>query len=237
VANLTAFDLLDACREPDCPVCRLEQKTVERYLDNQFYENVNSPDLREWLRNSLGFCHEHAWLAIDKRLGDALGFAIIYNDILLTTLKRLDEDTPTAALGRWARMLNGVPEQISALVQKALYVFTPRKHCPACHQRDEMTKIFISTLVDELGKDEMAEALRASDGLCLPHLKQALQKVKSAQSYETLLSIHRQKLESLQAELAEFLRKNDYRFMSEGFGREGNSWLRAVAMMIGSRRK
>jgi hypothetical protein len=235
VTNFTAFELLDACHEPGCPVCRLERKSVERYLDNQFYENVNNPDLREWLRNSLGFCHEHAWLTIDKRLGDALGFAIIYNDIILTTLKRLDEDTPTEALGRWARLLKGVPEQVSAQVQKVLYVLTPKKHCPACHQRDEMTKICISTLVDELAKDEMAEALQASDGLCLPHLKLALQNVKSAPTCEILLTIHREKLISLQAELAEFIRKNDYRFMSEGFGGEGNSWLRAVALMIGSR--
>ena len=30
----TTFNLIDACREPGCPVCLLEQCYVERYLDN-----------------------------------------------------------------------------------------------------------------------------------------------------------------------------------------------------------
>jgi len=38
----------------------------------------------------------------------------------------------------------------------------------------------------------------------------------------------------LHAELAELIRKNDYRFMKEGLGKEGDSWLRALAMVIGS---
>src|SRR5919106_2474428 len=94
--NFTAYQLLDACRERGCPVCRVEQKSVERYLDNQFYENVNSPKWRDRLRASLGFCHEHAWLAVDKRLGDALGFAIIYHDIVNTILNQLDHEGSSA---------------------------------------------------------------------------------------------------------------------------------------------
>src|SRR5687767_11547818 len=78
--NVMAYKLLEACREPGCPVCRLEQRSVERYLDSQFYESVNNPAWRDRLRASLGFCQEHAWLAVDQRLGDALGFAIIYRD-------------------------------------------------------------------------------------------------------------------------------------------------------------
>jgi hypothetical protein len=51
-------------REPEqCLILsRLEQQLVERYLDNQFYENVNNPDWRNRLRASHGFCREHAWL-------------------------------------------------------------------------------------------------------------------------------------------------------------------------------
>jgi NTP pyrophosphatase (non-canonical NTP hydrolase) len=40
----------------------------------------------------------------------------------------------------------------------------------------------------------------------------------------------------LHAELAELIRKNDYRYIKEEFGKEGDSWLRAVAMMVGSRK-
>ena len=97
----TTFNLIEACRKPGCPVCRLEQHSVERYLDNQFYENVNSAGFRENLRLSMGFCREHAWLAADERLGDALGFAIIYHDAIGAALERAGQgrSSPDPALG------------------------------------------------------------------------------------------------------------------------------------------
>jgi len=61
-----------------------------------------------------------------------------------------------------------------------------------------------------------------------------LKEVQDAVTCGKLIAIHREKLEALHTELAELIRKNDYRFMKEGFGKEGDSWLRAVAMMVGS---
>ena len=60
MTSVTTFNLIEACRQPGCPVCRVEEHSVERYLDNQFYENVNNPDFRNTLRLSIGFCREHA---------------------------------------------------------------------------------------------------------------------------------------------------------------------------------
>ena len=83
----------------------------------------------------------------------------------------------------------------------------------------------------------MVEALRASEGLCLPHLRSALEQVREIGACEQLLSIHRARLETLESELAEFIRKNDYRFKAEGFGKEGDAWLRAVGLIAGSHRE
>ena len=54
--------------------------------------------------------------------------------------------------------------------------------------------------------------------------------------YETLITIHREKLETLRDELAEFIRKNDYQIIREGFGAEGDAWLRAIGTIVGSRK-
>ncbi len=199
------YKLLEACREPGCPVCRLEQESVERYLDNQFYENVNSPPWRDHLRLSLGFCREHAWLSVDKRLGDALGFSIIYQDILNGLLGGSD--------------------------------LTPRKRCPACEHLDEIRLNLLSALAADLRTSEMVAALQESDGFCLLHLRQTLETIRDAPVRERLLAIQRAKFESLRAELAEFIRKNDYQTIKEGFGGEGNAWLRAIGMIAGSRKE
>ena len=236
--NITAHKLLEACREPGCPVCRLEQQDVEHYLDRKFYESVNSPAWRDQLRASLGFCHEHAWLGVNKRLGDALGFSIIYRDLVNSVLKQLnDGSSPARASRRWASSLRQVPEQARTMIEKMLTALTPRKRCPVCEHRDETTRRVLSVLVEELEKPQMTDALRSSDGLCLSHLQDSLQHVNELPVCEKLLAIHREKLEDLSSELGEFIRKNDYQAIKEGFGREGDAWLRAVSIIVGSRKE
>jgi hypothetical protein len=69
----------------------------------------------------------------------------------------------------------------------------------------------------------------------LPHLRLALGSTNDDPGYETLLRIQQAKLERLKHELAEFIRKNDYQAIKEGFGSEGDAWLRAIAMVVGGR--
>ncbi|HUF00162.1 MAG TPA: DUF6062 family protein, partial [Anaerolineales bacterium] len=228
----------EACHKLGCPVCQLEQQSVERYLDNQFYENVNTPAWRNRLRGSLGFCHEHAWLAVNKRLGDALGFSIIYHDIVNSILKELnDGGSPARAPLGWTSLLRQIPEKARHMIGKMLSALAPRKRCPVCEHRDEATRNILSVLVEELKTPEMMAALQASEGLCLPHLRLALEHVRDLSVCETLLTIHREKLASLRSELAEFIRKNDYQLIEEGFGKEGDAWLRAIGMVAGRRRE
>lgn len=235
--NFTLYKLLDACREPGCPVCRVEQQSVERHLESQFYENVNSPRWRDSMRASLGFCHEHAWLAVDHRLGDALGFSIVYQDILNNILRKLDEGTgPLRSSHHWTSVLRRVPEQARIMMEKLLSATTPVKRCPVCDHREDMTRIILSVLVDELERSEMFDALQSSDGLCLPHLQRSLEQVRDVSVCEKLLTVHREKLESLRTELSEFIRKSDYQAAREGFGREGDAWLRTVTLITGSRK-
>jgi hypothetical protein len=217
----TVFNFLEACREAGCPICRLEQQSVERYLDHQFYENVNSPKWREGLRASLGFCHEHAWLGVNQRLGDALGYSIIYRDLVNSILNQLAEDS-------------GPARNKSA---SALAALTPRKRCPVCEKRDHTTHMYLSVLVEEMKSPETIQALRTSEGLCLSHLRQTLERIKDSSTSEKLLDIHREKLASLTTELEEFIRKNDYQAFKEGFGKEGDAWLRAIAMIVGNKKE
>ena len=233
MASFTSYELILACKQPGCPACRLEQRAVERYLSNQLYENVNSIDLRDRLRLSRGFCREHVWLAVDKHLGDALGFAIIYHDVIRATLRRLEQVLAPPAQG-----LAGVQKRISEKVVGSLravaQAISPQRQCPACHERDAITRMLITALIKEVGDPQVREALESSDGLCFRHLRLALEGVQDQAEFEKLLAIHRSKLESLRDELAELIRKNDHRFIEKGFGAEGDSWRRAIGLVAGS---
>lgn len=236
MSSFTSYELILACRQPGCAACRLEQRAVERFLENQLYENVNSRELRDQLRASLGYCREHAWLAVDHNLGDALGFAIIYHDVIGAVLKRL-EHTLSPPTGGWAGLQRRISEKMMGMVQSVTHAISPQKRCPVCHEQDEITRMIISALVREFGDPRMVEALNASDGLCLPHLRLTLELVQDGPALEKLLSIHHGKLAALHAELAELIRKNDHRFIAEGFGPEGDSWRRAVGKVAGTSRR
>jgi hypothetical protein len=235
--TIAAHKLLEACHEPGCPICRIEQASVVRYLDNHLYENVNSPRWRDRLRASLGFCQEHAWLAVNQRLGDALGFSIIYRDVLnhaLTELERSSIFPPTTrGLGS---LLRQVPQQTRSWIENVLSTLTPRKHCPACEYREETTRTTLSILLEGWKTAEVREALQTSDGLCFVHLRGALELARDSSVSEALLTLHRAKLEGLRAELDEFIRKNDYQLIEAGFGAERDAWLRAISMVVGSRK-
>lgn len=231
--NLPA--ILEACAQPGCPLCRLAQSATARFLDNLFYEMVNDAGMRGQLRDSLGFCKTHTRLLLDTSLRDPLGLTIVYHDVLNAILSSLPRPDKVGRAARpLERLLRRLPKEIAERSKDALQAMTPRSPCPACHYRDQYTRSMLESLTIHLEMPNLSQALEASDGLCLPHLRLALEKSTSAGGFAKLILIHQNKLQTLCDELAEFIRKSDYRFMEEGFGAEGNAYQRAMEMLVGS---
>lgn len=231
--NLPA--ILEACAQPGCPLCRLAQSATARFLDNLFYEMVNDAGMRGQLRDSLGFCKTHTRLLLDTSLRDPLGLTIVYHDVLnaiLLNLPRLDK--AERATGVLDRLLRRPPEEAAEQAKSALQALTPRTPCPACDYRDQYTLSMLESLILHLETPDLSQALEASHGLCLPHLRLALEKPISASRCAKLILIHQDKFLKLRDELAEFIRKSDYRFLEEGFGVERNAYQRAMEMLAGS---
>jgi hypothetical protein len=214
------FDLIEACAEPGCPVCRLSLKLTRRYVDSILYEYVNDPGVRDEIRQSRGYCNEHAWWMPDIR-GAGLGVAIIQRDVVQTVL----ELTETLRNGRNARQS----------AQELLKRLQPTAECPVCAHRRTMEDIALGTLLQHIGEEKLAAALAGSAGLCLPHFSRALERVDDTEALQQLVALQRHTLTELRDDLTEFIRKNDYRFRDEGFGKEGDSWRRAIAIVSGER--
>ncbi len=209
--------VLDALARQGCPICLLRDEVVQRYLDSLLYERVNDVGLRQRLLGSRGFCPEHAWALV--RSGDSLATAILYKDQIAKALQDVQRAARPVRAGR-PRGLGGVPD-------------TP---CPACEISDEAQARYVSMLVRHLHDPEMRAAAERSVFLCLPHLTDALAATRSVEQARTLLDLTETKLTHLHAELAELIRKRDYRFRQEPRGEEQTSWFRAVGQMVGWRR-
>jgi hypothetical protein len=204
MTTTATYDLfLEACRLDGCPICRVEHDADLRYLDRLFYGLVNDYNTRVVLRTSLGFCTEHARMAVDEIQGKALGVTIIYDDLLRVALEQISS--------------NGT-------IQKN------KTNCPACENRDEMTGRVLSELSKYITDVPILAAFKGSQGLCFGHLRQVLEHVRSSEKRNALLAIQCDIMQQLRGELAEFIRKNDYRFAGEGFGPEKDAWKRAVKM-------
>jgi len=234
---LSYFDVLEACAEPGCPLCRLSERKVNRYLDGIMYEYVNDPGTRGQLRRSLGYCNEHAWRLPETGGGPALGIAIIYRDLAGQALSRLENPRYAAPRRFSLRRLVEVLDRDRPTAATESVLRRLEEQCPACAHRDTMEDIALIAVLEALarGDERMQTALNASSGLCLPHLRRALELVRDEVAFECLAKIAQEKLAALNDELGELLRKSDYRFNKGDFGPERDSWRRAIAWVAGSR--
>jgi len=88
------------------------------------------------------------------------------------------------------------------------------------------------TLLSGLNENEMRPAFDASAELCVPHLLYLLDAVTNQARRTYLIETHRAKYGALLHELEEFCRQHNYRHSKEGFGKEGDSWIRPVKMIV-----
>ena len=88
----TIYELRLACKKPGCPVCALVQRAGARYIEGTFNESMLDPDIRQKLAETMGFCYEHTWQSIDLKLSEALGHAILYQDLVKHVLSTIAEN-------------------------------------------------------------------------------------------------------------------------------------------------
>lgn len=212
-ASFSQHDLLDACAQPGCPICRVGTYSVKRYMKSTFNEYVNDFTIRDNLLKSMGFCYEHTQLLLNFRIADALGASIIYENIVKKILREL-------------------PEQLKSNDFKK--ATSRSQNCPACEQREDVFARSSHELGKSLQDEKMRSALEKSDGLCFPHLTQVLENTQNADDATFLLSLSKSKLEARQAEMAEVIRKSDHQFKDEKITQdEALAWKKVISMISG----
>ena len=216
VKHTTYFNLLEALKE-GCPFCFIINKTTHKSMDDFLYESVNDPGLRSEIKASMGFCNRHAWQL--QKFGDGFGQAIVYSDLMKTVLEKLKEIDNDVSIKDLLKKLGGTKP--------------PKKVCMFCKWEKDVEERNISVFWESFDDPEFSFRYKDSFGLCLPHLELALKKCKSKKSGKELVDIEAVKMSGLIAELKEFMRKHDYRFSKEKFGKEGDSWIRAIEKFIG----
>ena len=217
------FNLVDAFKEEGCPVCHLIKKSIHQSMDSFLYESVNDPGTRKGIRSTLGYCNKHAWQL--RQFGDGFGLSIIYQDLIEILLEKLTAIDGNAATEKSIKkMLNTSDMRLFKKINE---------NCGFCKKTREVEERNIAEFLEDFREPELHIAFTGGFGLCLPHMLIAIDRSKDVQVSRDILKTESEKLKKLSAELKEFDRKHDYRFSGEGFGKEGNSWIRAIEKMIG----
>jgi len=218
--HIPYFNLLDALKESGCAICTLIKKSVHKSMDDFLYERVNDPGVRKEIRESFGFCNRHAWQM--QKFGDGFGLSIIYHYLLGLLIDKTDKQMDAKTL-------------IKGLLQdKEIRNFQKIQNtCMVCKEAKEVERRYIEVFIENFEDAELQFAFKSSFGLCLPHLLTLLKLCKDAKISAEILRIESAKIKSIIEELKEFERKHDYRFSEEKFGREGDSWIRAIEKLIG----
>jgi hypothetical protein len=213
-----AYHLSQAFDQPGCPICRLTADSVHHYLEALMYEYVNKPLTHVAVRAARGFCPTHAWHVLERINASALGIAILYEGLVRNMLKDMGEITPDSGRRQ---------------VTQATSAIKSRKACPACTHRATIEHHLLRNLLEHVTQEEFANGFRQSAGLCLPHLRQALDQQGAVAAKALLITIQQDIWSQLQRDLAEFVRKNDYRLIREEMGDEGTSPRRVIEQMSG----
>jgi hypothetical protein len=219
--RVVAYELRSAFREPGCPVCRVRQQAMYRYLFRLLWENVNNMTTRIELGDSIGFCSEHTWQLhrVADDIGEETGISIVYEDLARDVARRLSTwgaHLPHRRSGlRW---LADVGTRIrAALGIRDRPPIAAGRDCPACVRGDQSEERNIAWLVQGCAESEFRSRYVASDGLCLSHLRQALALAERSDPdvARFLAHIAEQRLEALADNLYERIRKHAWAYRHE----------------------
>lgn len=223
------YDIIEACAKPGCPLCRVAERWGGRFMAAILYEEVTDPHTRGRLKQSFGFCRDHAWQAADVG-GTLLGMSIIYRGLLGQIDKALLQAAPGSKKGWWQKLGPKAGEEDAAPPG-----LSAPASCPACLYLADMEDAALVAIADALpGNERLRAGMQQPDGgLCLPHLRRGLVLASNQEAFAFLQATTHQRLQALQAEMDEFIRKYDHRFRREEWGEEADSWQRAIRWIAG----
>jgi hypothetical protein len=217
------FELHEALAHEGCVICALVSRGLGRYFEGLAYERVNDIRTRAEIRAALGFCAPHGRMLRESRA--PLGSAIIHRDVLKNAGEALAGSVRGGSVAAALRQAVGGRARVLSL--------EPQGACPACERRAMIEQTYIGLLVRELHENRLLPRLRASWGLCLPHLRVALGRCPDAEAFERLRAAQLASWGRLQQQLDTFVRKHDYRYTGEPVGEEASSWALAVDLVSG----
>lgn len=221
-------ELLAALQTPACAFCHLAEQKSRRYVETLLNEAVADVDHRDIWRAARGLCAWHAQMALGIP-HSAGSLALLYDDLLrhdLTQVVALASASLTTRRWPWRRSL-------LQRLRRWLQQWQQPSICQVCTLWQAHEQLYRAVLLDAWTTPEMSQGFAASPGLCWPHLLRLAEQNLTHPNLPAALAAQHACLLPLQHDLQEFIRKLDYRFARQPYGREADAWQRVVRLYSG----
>jgi hypothetical protein len=226
--SLMRASLVEALQTPACALCEIAGHNNPRYVETLLDESVFDVEQRDTWRAARGLCNWHAWMAV-KSPQAAGSLAILYHDVLQYDLTQLGPVVAPDGDGN----RRGVSRRFTRWLRAWLQAWRTGPTCPACRTWLEQERLYAEVLLNDWQDPALSRAFTVSVGLCWPHVRRLAAWQPGHENLPAFLKAQRACLERLQHDLESFIRKLDYRFADEPYGREADAWRRAAALYAG----
>ena len=232
----------------ECPLCELETKLENEYVEYVLGASLMEPDSRKQT-NEKGFCRKHVEMLYNKE-ENRLGFGLILDTHMNEQNSRLKkiigsadaatgEKSNAGLKGLFSKGLKG--DQLSSVNKIISFIDKYEDTCYICDKLDYTMQRYIDVIFYLYFEEkEFKKLFEQKKGYCLPHLKQMLlfarDKVDSAKAKQITEVILAQQLGNMQRindELNWFTKKFDYRYKDEPWGNSKDSIPRAIRKLDG----
>lgn len=187
----------------------------------------------------LGYCPEHTLLLAQIEMdtyGDAMGFNIIYEQLAHYVQQRLTDEAARnelspSRMNLFQRVQRRQPKRSSRALQ-------PQASCRVCQIAGFTAEQGLKVLLEEIEahNSQILDLYADSDGLCMNHLKMALESAPlPAQSVlPFLLEDALNRLERCRLLMDEYIRKHSWEFRHEAFTPEEEvAWKKVFSFFTG----
>lgn len=226
--SLMRASLVEALQAPSCALCEIARQNNPRYVEALLDESVIDVEQRDTWRAARGLCNWHAWMAV-KTPQAAGSLAILYHDVLRFDLSEFGPVAATVGVGGW----NGASRRFARRLRNWLQAWRAGPTCPACRTWLEQERLYAQVLLNDWREPALYGAFAESAGLCWPHVRRLAAWHPGHENLVPFLTAQHACLERLRDDLESFIRKLDYRFADEPYGREADAWRRAAALYAG----
>lgn len=222
--------------ETECPLCFLETRSEDGYVDSFLGGSVMEPSTRIEV-NEKGFCQNHFKMLYDAQ--NRLGLALITHTYLRETFSEMKErmerlkKRPTA--GRQS-IFSRRASKDSPIEEFANWLDEKVDTCIICERIDYTLHRYAYTIVYLWDSDpKFRDTFKASKGFCMSHLSlilsmagEYLNNKKQVAFLDDLIPVQIENMDRLDGELLWFTQKFDYRNQDKPWGTSKDALPRAI---------